>query len=74
MIKNERKCDGKSQKAEPVRLTSIRNFISSFLPVLGDVEGPLEVEVGVVVVVDELGYSVVVATGDHARRGFLGVN
>lgn len=27
-----------------------------------------------VVVVDELGYSVVVATGDHARRGFLGVD
>lgn len=41
------------------------------LPVLGDVEGPFEEEVGVVVIVDELGHGVVVAAGDHARGGLL---
>lgn len=36
------------------------------LPVLLDVECPFEGEVVLVVVVDELGDGVVVATGDHA--------
>lgn len=41
------------------------------LPVLGDVEGPLEEEVSVVIIVEELGDSVVVAAGDPARGSFL---
>lgn len=36
------------------------------LPVLLDVKGPLELEVGLVVVVDELGCGVVMATSHHA--------
>lgn len=36
------------------------------LPVLGNVEAPLKLEVGDLVVVDEAGDGVVVATGKHA--------
>lgn len=41
------------------------------LPILFDVEGPLEEEMGVVVIVKELGDCVVVATSDHARGSLL---
>ena len=41
-------------------------------PVLLDVEGPGELQVGLVVVVDELGHSGVVATAEHARGSRLG--
>lgn len=44
------------------------------LPVLGDVEGPLEEEVGVVIIIEELGDSVVVAAGNHARGSLLFVD
>lgn len=44
------------------------------LPILGNVERPLEQEVGVVVVVEELGHGVVVAAGQHAGGGFFGVD
>ena len=42
------------------------------LPVLLDVKGPLELQVRVLVVVNELGHGVVVPAGHHARRCFAG--
>jgi hypothetical protein len=36
------------------------------LPVLLDVKGPLELQVGLLVIIDELGDGVVMATGHHA--------
>jgi hypothetical protein len=48
-------------------------FRRSF-PVLLDIERPLELQMGVLVVVDELGDGLVVATAEHARRGGLGLN
>jgi hypothetical protein len=39
----------------------------SSVPVLLDVERPLELQVGVVVIVDELGDGLVVAAAEHAR-------
>jgi hypothetical protein len=45
---------------------SISPRVSNRLPVFGDVEGPVELEVSVVIVIDEARGSVVVATGDHA--------
>lgn len=59
-------------KAGKARKQSQSDYLD--LPVLGDVEGPLELQVGVVVVVDELRHGVVVATSDHTRGGFLGVD
>ena len=47
---------------------------SEELPVLGNVKGPLELEMGVVVVIHELGDGVVVATGDHAGRSFFSID
>lgn len=43
-------------------------------PVLLDVEGPLELHVDVVVIVDELGDGGVVASGEHARGSSLGLD
>jgi hypothetical protein len=40
--------------------------VSSSFPVLLDVKGPLELQMGVVVIVDELGDGFVVATAEHA--------
>lgn len=37
------------------------------LPVLLDVEGPLKLQVSLLVVIDELGHGVVVTTSHHAR-------
>ena len=48
--------------------------LNSDSPILGNVERPLEQEVGVVVVVEELGHGVVVAAGQHAGGGFFGVD
>lgn len=36
-------------------------------PILLDVEGPLELQVGVLVIVDKLGHGFVVATAEHTR-------
>jgi hypothetical protein len=47
---------------------------SRSFPVLLDIKRPLELQVGVVVVVDELGDSLVVATTEHARWGGLRLN
>lgn len=41
------------------------------LPVFGDVEGPFKSQVSLLVVVDERGHGIVVATGEHARGGVL---
>jgi hypothetical protein len=41
-------------------------IVSSSFPVLLDVKGPLELQMGVVVIVDELGDGFVVATAEHA--------
>jgi hypothetical protein len=43
----------------------------SLLPVLGDVKGPLELEVLLLVVVDEGRYGVVVTASEHARGGLF---
>lgn len=43
-----------------------RGCKSPNLPVLLDVERPLELEMGVVVVVDEFGHGIIVAAGQHA--------
>lgn len=55
------------------RENAIRNF-SYCLPVLLDVERPLELQVLVLVVVGEHGGGLVVATADHARRCGLGLD
>ena len=44
------------------------------LPIFGNVERPLEQEMGVVVVVEELGHGIVVSAGQHAGGGFFGVD
>lgn len=44
------------------------------LPVLLDVERPLELQVGVVVVVGELGHGLVVPASQHAGRGGFGLD
>lgn len=41
------------------------------LPVLGNVEAPLELEMSLLVVVDKAGDGIIVATSEHSRRGFL---
>lgn len=41
------------------------------LPVLGDFERPLELEVRDVVIVHKLGDGVVMSSGDHTRRSLL---
>jgi hypothetical protein len=43
-------------------------------PVLLNVERPLELEMGLVVIVDELGDGGVVATAEHARGGGFGLD
>lgn len=48
--------------------------LSWCLPVLLDVEGPLELQVAVVVVVGELRDSLVVATAHHAGGSGLGLD
>lgn len=50
---------------------SISPRASDCLPVLGNVERPLELEVSVVIVIDETGHGVVVTAGNHARRSLL---
>jgi hypothetical protein len=47
-------------------------MLSRLFPVLLDVERPLELQMDVVVVIDELGDGGVVATGEHAGRCSLG--
>ena len=42
-----------------------------WLPVLGDVEAPLELEMRLLVVIDEARIGGVVATGKHAAGGLL---
>jgi hypothetical protein len=44
------------------------------LPILCNVERPFEQEMGLVVVVDELGDSVVVSSGEHSGGGLFGVD
>lgn len=41
------------------------------LPILGDIERPLEQQVSVVIVVDELGDGIVVTAGKHAGGGLF---
>lgn len=41
------------------------------LPVLRDVEGPVEVKMHFVIVIDELRFRVVVAASHHPRGGLL---
>ena len=43
-------------------------------PILLDVEGPGELQVSLVVVVNELGHGGVVATAEHARGSGLGLD
>jgi hypothetical protein len=45
---------------------------SSSFPVLLDVKGPLELQMGVVVIVDELGDGLVMTTAEHARGSGFG--
>lgn len=40
-------------------------------PVLRDIKRPFELEMGVIVIVNELGNGIVVSSSNHARRGFL---
>ena len=46
-------------------------FVERSFPVLFDVEGPLELQVDLVVIIDELGDGSVVATAEHARGSGL---
>jgi hypothetical protein len=48
--------------------------MSSSFPVLLDIEGPLELQMGVVVVVDEFGDGLVVATTEHAGGSGFGLD
>jgi hypothetical protein len=57
---------GPLQSVNPYVSNLSRLFASSSFPVLLDVEGPLELQMGVVVIVDELGDGLVVATAEHA--------
>lgn len=41
------------------------------LPVLADVEAPLELEMGLLVVIDEAGHGVVMAAREHAGGSLL---
>lgn len=41
------------------------------LPILGDIKGPLELEMGLLVVIDEGGSGSVVTTGQHAGWGIF---
>ena len=41
------------------------------LPVLGNIKRPLEQQVRVFIVIDELGDGIVVTTGNHARGSLL---
>lgn len=50
------------------------SFASNSFPVLLDVERPLELQMCVVVIVDELGDSLVVATAEHAGGGGFGLD
>lgn len=45
--------------------------IDPHLPILGNVEGPLELKMGLLVVVDKAGNGVVVAAGEHTRGRLL---
>ena len=49
-----------------MRRAHIQAPAAGALPVLGDVEAPLELEVLLLVIIDEAGDGVVVATGEHA--------
>jgi hypothetical protein len=49
-------------------------FASSSFPVLLDVEGPLELQMGVVVIVDEFGDGLIVAAAEHAGGGGFGLD
>lgn len=50
------------------KLVAVKTPQTLCLPVLLDVEGPLELQVGLLIVIDELGDGVVVTTSHHARR------
>jgi hypothetical protein len=58
------------------RLTCLltHSWIPRSFPVLLDVERPFELQVGVLIVIDELGDGLVVATAEHARRRGLGLD
>lgn len=60
---------GNSGAAQEFNAGTFQEFLH--LPLLGDVESPLKQEMGVVVVVEELGDGVVVAAGDHAGGSLL---
>jgi hypothetical protein len=48
--------------------------VGQSFPILLDVKGPLELQVGVLVIVDELGHGFVVATAEHTRGGGFGLD
>jgi hypothetical protein len=54
--------------------STLSRFASNSFPVLLDVKGPLELQMGVVVIVDELGDGLVVATAEHAGRSGFGLD
>ena len=58
---------------DPPTLFDLWDHQSSF-PVLLDVERPLELQMGVVVIVDELGDGLVVAAEEHARGCGFGLD
>lgn len=67
-----------ANKTKEVRLerkafSSLKNVvvILTRLPILCNIERPLEQEVCVVIVIHEFGDGVVVSSSEHARRGFL---
>jgi hypothetical protein len=56
---------------------TVRLIFQSFqrlFPVLLDIERPLELQMGLVVIVDELRHGGVVATAEHARGSGLGLD
>jgi len=44
------------------------------LPVLGNVKRPFELQVSCIIIVNEFGNGIVMATGHHARRSLFGVD
>jgi hypothetical protein len=49
-------------------------FVPTSFPILLDIEGPLELQMGVVIIVDELGNGLIVATAEHAGWSGLGLD
>lgn len=67
-------CGRKERRLECGHRAARSRSRSHLRPVLLDVEGPLELEVRLVVVVDEFGDGLVVSSADHARRGRLALD